>query len=302
MTNQPPILTSNETSPGAAPNPLLSVWAWELRRVAARPLSWILALAAFLFFMGMVQFKHAWSLGTESGVPFLIYGTSAVGVLYEFVNVLMFVFALMLPFLVTEGVAADHRRRIHEVLMTTSLPSWAYIWGRFLAVLTEGLGLAGLLLSAYLLMGLLLHQRNAIYPLPAFTDVLSVWLVLVVPALIIIAGLGFTLGTLWPRHSRVMMLALLILWMLLFTVGGILGVNPTGNMMVIRLAPDLIQRVQAQLSAVPADQRTQIVLQAEAHLPDLSSVILPQYGLAAVGAALVAVAAGAFRRFRQVLG
>ena len=41
----------------------------------------------------------------------------------------MFVFALMLPFVVTEGVAADYKRRVHELLMATPLPGWAYVWG-----------------------------------------------------------------------------------------------------------------------------------------------------------------------------
>jgi len=302
MTSGPFILTRVGDRPARSPNPLLSVWAWELRRVAARRLSWVLALAAFLFFAGMVQFKHAWSLGRESGVPFVIYGTSGVGVLYLFVNVLMFVFALILPFVVAEGVAADYRRRLHELLMATPIPGWAYVWGRFLAVLTLGLGLAVLMALAYLLMGFVLHQRNAVYPLPAPGNVLVVWLVLVLPATLLIAGLGFSLGTLFPRRARVMVLGLLIAWMLLFTVGDILGINPTGNVMVLAVTPGLIQGAQQQLAGLPADQQVQLMLQAQARLPDLAPFVLPQYALAAAGVALVAGTAALFRRFRQLMG
>jgi ABC-type transport system involved in multi-copper enzyme maturation permease subunit len=277
------------------------VWGWELRRVAARRLSWVLALAAFLFFAGMIQFKHAWSLGTEQGFAFAVYGTSAVGVLYEFVNVLMFVFALMLPFVVTEGVAADYKRRVHELLMAAPLPGWAYVWGRFLAAATLGLGMSVLMLLAYLLMAFVLHQRSALYPLPAPGEVLAVWLVLAVPATLLIAGLGFSLGTLWPRRARVMTLALLITWMLLFTLGNVLGVNPTGNVMVVALVPGLMSSVQTQIAGASPAQQALIIQQVQAVAPDLGRYLLAQYSLAALGLLLVAVTAAVFRRFQQLL-
>ncbi len=298
--------TTPERSPAVPrqpqpPNPLLSVWGWELRRVAANPLSWALALAAFLFFAGMVWFKHAWRLGTEEGFPFVIYGTTRAGMLFEFVNVLMFVFAFILPFVVTEGVARDLRLRTHEVLMTTPLPNWAYVGGRFLAVLSLSLGLASLLLIAYLGMGALLHAASAPYPMPGLKDSLAVWAVVVLPPTLLIAGVGFSLGTLWPHRARVIMLGLVMTWILLFVLGGVLRFNPTSNVMLVGFVPQLVQRVQAGLPTVPPDRQAAWIQQLQAELPDLTGWVLPHYGLACLGVLSVLGAAAGFRRFRAEL-
>ena len=123
MKSKPMVQEKAESASGNRPNPVFSVWGWEIRRVFAKPLNWGLGLASFLFFMAMMWFKHAWLLGTDTGISFTLYGTSAVGLLYEFTVVLMLVFAFMLPFVVTEGVAGDYKKRFHEVLMTTSIPT-----------------------------------------------------------------------------------------------------------------------------------------------------------------------------------
>src|SRR5256884_3560350 len=52
-----------------------------------------------------------------------------------------------------DGVTRDLNRRTHELLMTTALPTWAYVWGRYLAGLVMSLGLALLLLASILGMG-----------------------------------------------------------------------------------------------------------------------------------------------------
>ena len=93
----------------------------------------------------------------------------------------MLVFAFMLPFVVTEGVARDYKKRVHEMLMATPLPTSAYVWGRFLAVLTIVLGQAILMLLAALLMGSILHLRNAEYPQPTLTNLVTVWELIVIP-------------------------------------------------------------------------------------------------------------------------
>jgi ABC-type transport system involved in multi-copper enzyme maturation permease subunit len=301
MTSKPFLLTQAQDLPGKPSLPIFSVWGWELRRVAAKPLNWGLGLSTFGFFAAMIWFKHAWALGTESGIPFVLYGTSAIGLLYEFSVVLMLVFAFILPFVVTEGVARDYKQRIHEVLMATPLSTAAYVWGRFLAVLTLALGQAVLMLAAAWSMGLALHARNALYPIPAWSNLLTAWGVIVIPATLLIAGLGFSLGTLWPRRTRMIMLGLLIAWVLFFTVGDVLRLNPTGVSILGTLIPRLVQTSNTHLAAVPAEKQAAWLAQLEATPPDVSAWWLPQYSQAAVGMLCVVVAAIMFRRYRKEL-
>jgi ABC-type transport system involved in multi-copper enzyme maturation permease subunit len=302
MTSKSLALTQTDHIPGKRPLPLMSVWSWEVRRVFAKPLNWGFGLASFLFFMGMMWFKHAWTLGTDTGVSFVLYGTSAIGLLYEFTVVLMLVFAFMLPFVVTEGVARDYKKRMHEVLMTTALPTPAYVWGRFLAVLSLALGQAVLMLLAGLAMGSILHLRNPVYPQPSLSDLVTVWALIVIPSTILIAGVGFSLGTLWPRRSRIIELGILIAWILFFTVGDVVKIiNPTGIGIVGELVPQIIQSANSNLASLPADQQAVWVQQIQAHLPDLRAWLLPQYSLAIAGMLCVVASAVAFRRFRREL-
>ncbi len=301
MTSKPFILSQANDLPGKSSLPLFSVWEWELKRVFAKPLNWGFALGSFLFFGAMMWFKHAWTLGTESGIQFTLYGTSAFGLFYEFTVVLMLVFAFMLPFVVTEGAARDYRQRIHEVLMATALPTPAYVWGRFLAVFTLAMGQAVLMLIAAWMTGTVLHLRNGLYPQPIWPNLITAWGLIVIPAAILIAGLGFSLGTLWPRRTRLIMLGLLIAWLLFFTVGDVLSVNPTGISMLGSQIPRLVQAVNAQLASIPADQQAAWLGRIEAVSPDVRGWWLAQYAQAAAGVACVAVAAAGFRRFRKEL-
>jgi ABC-type transport system involved in multi-copper enzyme maturation permease subunit len=301
MRSKTSLQTEHTDTSGRHPITLLSVWGWEIRRVFARPLNWGFGLASFLFFIGMMWFKHAWQLGTDAGFRFTLYGTSAYGLLYEFTVVLMLVFAFILPFVVTEGVARDYKKRIHEVLMATPLPTPAYVWGRFLAVLTIGLGQAVLMLLAALIMGSLLHLGNAGYPQPTLNNLLAVWELIVLPPTILIAGVGFSLGTLWPRKARMIILGILITWILLFTLGNILRIDPTGMNILGDLIPRLIQSANAKIASIPAAQRAAWIQQLQATLPDLRGWMLSQSVLAVSGILLVAAAAVGFRRFQHEL-
>ena len=301
MKSKPMVQEKAESASGNRPNPVFSVWGWEIRRVFAKPLNWGLGLASLLFFMAMMWFKHAWLLGTDTGISFTLYGTSAVGLLYEFTVVLMLVFAFMLPFVVTEGVAGDYKKRFHEVLMTTSIPTPAYIWGRFLAVLSIVLGQAFLMLPAALIIGSILHQRNAAYPQPAVNNLLAVWGLIVIPATILIAGVGFSLGTLWPRRTRMIMLGILIAWVLFYTVGSVLRINPAGTGIVGSLIPLLIRSANTSLASIPTDQQAAWIQKIQATLPDFQSWALSQSGLAFAGILCVVAATAGFRRFRNEL-
>jgi hypothetical protein len=134
------ITTTRRTSP------LLPVLIWELRRFRASRLFWFQALGCFCFLL-------------------FVAGTSARGLLHTLPLVLV-VLVLLLPFVTADGVTRDLSRRTHELLMTTALPTWAYVWGRYLAGLLISLGLALLLLASILGMGGLLHLTVADYPLP----------------------------------------------------------------------------------------------------------------------------------------
>jgi len=216
--------------------------------------------------------------------------------------VLMLVFAFMLPFVVTEGVAGDYRQRIHEVLMATSLPTPAYVWGRFLAALTLALGQAVLMLIAAWMMGTVLHLRNDLYPQPTWPNLITTWGLIVIPAAILIAGLGFSLGTLWPRRTRLIILGLLIAWLLFFTVGDYLNVNPTGIHILGAHIPHLVQAVNAQLASIPVDQQAAWLGQLQSVPPDVTDYWwLTQYAEAAVGVVCVVFAAAGFRRYRKEL-
>ncbi len=299
MKTKPFILSRADDLSANPPSPLFSVWGWELKRIFTKPLNWGFALGSFLFFGAMMWFKHAWTLGTESGTRFTLYGTSAFGLFYEFTVVLMLVFAFILPFVVTEGASRDYRQRIHEVLMATPLPGQAYVWGRFLATLTLAIGQAVLMVVAAWLMGTILHLRNGFYPQPTWPNLITAWGLVVIPATILIAGLGFSLGTLWPQRTRLIMLGLLIAWLLFFTVGDILSVNPTGVSILGTQISRLVQAANAQLASIPADQQAAWLERLQVASPDVSGWWLTQYAQAALGIICVVVAAAGFRRYRK---
>ena len=70
---------------------------------------------------------------------------TAFGLLFSF----SFLLALLLPLLSSAGVAHDVKHRTHELLMTTPVPTWAYIIGRYLFYLLASVGLALILFVAF---------------------------------------------------------------------------------------------------------------------------------------------------------
>src|SRR5581483_11052919 len=76
-----------------AGSPLLAVFAWELRRLAAGRFSRLLLLAGFLFFTGLIWFKHAWLVSLkDGGERVLVQGSSALGLVHEVVYVELLLF------------------------------------------------------------------------------------------------------------------------------------------------------------------------------------------------------------------
>ena len=155
---------------------------------------WALGIAAFCFFTGLLGVRNQWGY---------VLGTSALGQLAELVYDLMLVFGVILPFLITDQVAHDYQERMHELLMTTALPTRIYVLGRYLAVLLISLGLAICLLIAQLLVNLALPMMDTHFPSANPFITFSLWVRLAFPAGTLLASLCFCMGTLFPaRHRR----------------------------------------------------------------------------------------------------
>src|SRR5579884_2188755 len=138
-----------ETLASRRPPPLLSVLAWELRRVLASRLFWLQALGFFvfvLFTLWLGSEPDTFTLfGSLSG---FVAGTSVWGLMSFLAAGLLLLLGMLLPFVNADGVTRDLQRRTHELLMTTALPGRAYVWGRYLVGLLISLGLAMLMLVA----------------------------------------------------------------------------------------------------------------------------------------------------------
>src|SRR5579859_1570824 len=154
MTTLAPVMPKRQMQRTQRARPLLAVMAWEARRLRASRASWISALVAFCLFLFAIWIARApiqMGFGNAAGsFSASVAGTSAWGLIVIFPSFLLFPLAIVLPFISADGVGRDLKRRAHELLMTTALPTWAYVWGRYLVVLLLSLGLAVALLAAIL--------------------------------------------------------------------------------------------------------------------------------------------------------
>ena len=290
-------------------HPLARVLIWEVRRFRASRLFWLQALSFFGLFLFLtwvsgtsIEFSH----GQFSG---LMAGTSAHGLLLTLPTVLLLL-VLLLPFVTADGVTRDLHRRTSELLLTTAVPTRAYVWGRYLVGLAMSLGLAVLLLCATFLMGWLLHLTVPLYPAPQAEAVFSLWGGLVVPATILVSSLSFALGTLFPRQSILIKIAVLAVWtvgaeILPFSLGSTListwysNWDPTGAVTALKI---LSQTHDSQLyTATSMAQFQQALLSYENTMPSIGAWFMPHLILAAVSLMLVLIAVLAFKRTRETL-
>jgi ABC-type transport system involved in multi-copper enzyme maturation permease subunit len=293
--------------------PLLNVLIWELRRFRASRLFWLQALGFFCFQLFLTWALHASEgLATVSNnvqISAFIAGTSAGGLLHTLPTVLL-VLVLFLPFVTADGVTRDLTRRTHELLMTTALPTWAYVWGRYLASLMMSLGLALLLLAAILGMGGLLHLTVADYPLPQIGAVLLLWVGMVLPATILVSSFGFVLSTLLPRLSTLVKVVILVAWIVgaLVIPRGLgdttppswyVNWDPTSGITALGLLPAYAIHLGSTITSEA--QLQQLVLVMENKMPDLAGWFMPHLLLAGLSLLLVLIAAFAFKRSRDVL-
>lgn len=297
------------------PHPLLSVLTWELRRVRASRLFWLQALCFFvlvLFVMWVGREPNQFGFNTFS---VFVAGTSAWGLLDLLPTGLLVLLVILLPFVTADSVTRDLQRRTHELLMTTALPTRAYVWGRYLMGLLLSLGLALLLLFAILLMGLLLHLTVTDYPEPQMDNVLILWGGMVVPATILVSSVSFALGTLFPRLSMLVKIGILVVWF----IGAIMLPAGVGD----QTAPPawysawdptsaatakgilLQNRTDFQnlnLNLTSAAQFQQEILALENRLSDIGSWLAPHLLLAGLSLLLVGLSAFTFQRFRNAFG
>lgn len=208
--------TRKSTQAIERPHPLLAVLTWEMRRFRASRLFWLQALGFFvllLFVMWLGREPSSFTFQSSPSAPPLfgfVVGTSAWGLLHFLPDGLLLLLGLLLPFVNADGVTRDLQRRTHELLMTTALPSRAYVWGRYLLGLLMSLGLTLLMLAAILGMGLLLHLTIPDYPMPEMGNLLLLWVGMVVPTTILLSSTSFALGTLFPRQSTLVKIGILL--------------------------------------------------------------------------------------------
>lgn len=295
------------------PNPLLTVAAWELRRLAVQRRTWGSAATVFLFFVIAIALKHSWGrpvVDGRVGETITIVGTSTIGLPYLIIELLLALFGLILPFVTTDAIARDVSQRLHEVLMATPVPSGAYVWGRYLAILLASLGLSLVMLGAVLITCPLLHLVLPGYPAPDISLIIAVWLLAVVPATILVSSISFALGALWPRLATILKLAVLVSWITLVLMADVLdhgkswftAWNPTSYGIVRVNVNQLLQVYQAAASGIAdSAQRAQIALAQQMRPLELWPWVLPHLLLLALALILVAATAARFDRFSEIL-
>ena len=251
--------------------PLLAVLGWELRRRMLSRSSRILLVLLFLF-SGFIT----WVQLFDGGVTF-----DARWPLFDIVQALgdlLWLFLMLVPIIVADAVVRDYKQRLHELVMTTAVPTWAYIWGRFLASLCICFLLALPMLATLLVADLFWNVLVGSHPgylVPDMGTVVVLWAAIILPAILLVSGLSFSLSTLLPRLSGQAKLIILLGWILLCQV-------------VISYTGDYAQRMQlAHLLA--------------SKIPDLSPWLWPPFVYAGLGIVCVGLAAVLFRRFSDVL-
>jgi ABC-type transport system involved in multi-copper enzyme maturation permease subunit len=240
-----------------------------------------------------------------------VAGTSAWGHFMTLSTGPLMLLGMLLPFVNADGVTRDRSRRTHELLLATALPTWAYVWGRYLAGLVLSLGLALLMLASTLGMSGLLHLTVTDYPLPQTGAVLLLWVGMVFPATILVSSFGFALSTLLPRLATLVKVVILVGWIVgALVIPRVLSNNPTLPAWYVNWDPTsgittlgLLTSYSIHLSpSITSEaQLQQFVLSMENKMPDLAGWFVPHLLLAGFSLLLVLIAAFAFKRIRDML-
>lgn len=294
----------------------LDVTAWEARRfLASRSIRRLILLALALFLLPM-WFLTSPASGAIDNFTFQVSGTTAWG-LVELFALFTSLLALFLPFMNAGGVAHDVKDRTHELLMSTPVPTWAYVTGRFLFCLLASLGLALLLLASVLLMGLVLHLTQKDYLPPQVNFALTLWLIVILPSTMLLSSLSFALGTLLSRYANLAPLGIIVLWFLFSVVNApVFGLpswygtwEPTNFGMAAILQHPYYQGLQTILSRLGESQITPDSLHQfstsfqslQQTTPDLLPWLAPHLIQLGVGLVFVLIVVLTFKRSRSVL-
>jgi hypothetical protein len=310
------ITLEKQAATGSPMQSLLDVMSWELRRLRSSRLTWGMTLGAFVLFVVILWTERdKYSIGgadTLHGYTFTgsVAEASVLGFLLVVPGGVLLLFGLLLPFVSGDGVARDLSRRTHELLMTTTLPTWAYVWGRYLVGLLLSLGLATLMFIAVVACGLIQHLTVANCPAPQVGDILELWGALVIPVTFLVSGVSFGLATLLPRYATLVKLGVLACW---FVVGVALpevpdqqnipawyvNWDPSGTALSRVTAGQFTTALRADVNAaVETHSVLQLLLRLEQQMPDVGAWLLPHLLWAGLGLAIVVIAALSFRRFR----
>lgn len=310
MTSAPALAARQKRATATHPTrALLSVMGWEARRLRASPFNW--AIPFVLFIIVLADFWPAHSYVSTNTDLYEFARTSALGLVNLLAGRLLLLPVLMLPFINADGVARDWKRRTHELLLTTPLPGWAYVWGRYLTGLLLSLGIALVVLAAILVEGAGSLLTIASYPTPQIGTILAIWGVNVVPAVVLLSSVSFALGTWLPRRSTVVKIAILIVW--LGVAGAFAGLpsiyplsnwqlalDPTSNgwstVIVAQYRFEFYHHVPL---TAPRSQSLPFFLALENRLPDMSAWLAGQLVWVGLGIVLVILATVFFKRFRS---
>lgn len=294
-------------------NQLFTVMRWELRRLASARSTWITPLLVFalacLVELALSTNTDPHTVSSAFGVrTFGVDWLSPYGLFHTMPMFLGMILALFIPFLCTDAVARDLKRRTHELLMTTAIPSWAYVCGRYLVSLLMSLALACVMLLAIIAVALFLHQMQpaTLSVSPDLWRLTILWAALFLPAVLILSSISFALGTLWPRLGLPIKVAILLIWFLNEPIISRLHVanaawDPTSQLVAQaqstgQMVAQFVQQTQQVNNPVFFARWYAL----EQQLPDMSSWMVPHLVWIGFGLAWVILATLAFHRFRDL--
>lgn len=301
---------------GRRPNPLATVVRWELRRLSSSRTTWILAGLVFtlscLIELGLASNDDSQTLPSVFGPRTItVDWLSNYGVFHTWPTYLGVVLALFVPFVCADGVAMDIKRRTHEIVMGSALPSWAYLWGRYLIGLLMSLALACLMIVALLVVAVVRHQvQPDVAVTPDLGGVATLFAMIALPPVVVLSSMSFALGTLWPQHTMLFKVGIVLGWLMAAPVFAHFTTHASHNVNVWDITSEAVAGEQATGKVVQQfAQQTQHLgtpqflaswhaLQQQ--LPDMSSWIAPRLTWIAFGIACLVLTTLVFHRFRDV--
>jgi hypothetical protein len=236
---------------------------------------------------------------------------SNFGVFHPWPTYLGVVLALFVPFLCADGVAMDIKRRTHELVMGSALPSWAYLWGRYLIGLLMSVALACLMIVALLVVAVVRHQvQPDITVSPDIAGMAALAAMISLPPVVVLSSISFALGTLWPKRTMFFKVGLVLAWLMAPPVFARLTPHASPSVNVWDITGEALAGEQTTSTVVRQfAQRTQHLGTSqflaswhalEQQLPDMKSWIAPHLTWIAFGMVCLVLATMVFRRFRDV--